>query len=442
MIRVRVTARALGVVQGAGKLSGYAQSSQAWGLAALLLFLLAVPAPAVGADEVVFLPGYYNGPSNRINIAFLGDGYTQSDIDNGTYSSHVQNMVDHLFKPGMGEDVFVRYQKFFNVFQVNVVSDQAGAGYGNVPNNTALGAVYNWQNQGDNLLYIDESKANAHLNSSLGGMKTQIRFVAVNDTRYGGGGGNYTTFAGGNANAWKIGLHELGHSFGNLADEYDVPPFNQAPYTGAERPEANLTKNWDPNDPNRVNNLKWRRWYGYVDPAHPDMGPIGAYQGGGFYAEGLYRPSENSKMRNLDRPFDAVGREQMILSIYDQVRPLDGWLNNDGWLRDPTSLWVKAVDPNVQKIEWLLDGKLLPGANSETLTLKNYLISGDWHWITANVYDSMIGDWLRTDVDKAQQSVTWRVYFTVPVPEPSVFVLLATGLVTLGVYRLRRRGKA
>ena len=110
-------------------------------------------------------------------------------------------------------------------------------------------------------------------------------------------------------------MHELGHSFGGLADEYFYA--NDA-YNGPEPGQPNVSINGDAGDPNH----KWAHWMGYEQAG---IGEIGTYEGGRYHAEGIFRPSDNFKMRSLGRAFDAVSREQLILKIYEQVDPLDEW---------------------------------------------------------------------------------------------------------------------
>jgi hypothetical protein len=239
-----------------------------------------------------------NGPSsNRVDIVFLGDGYTASQIDT-VYVTHIQGMLDHMFAPG--EDPFPRYQEFFNVHRVNVVSNESGA---DVPpegiyRDTALDASYYYHGGPEQLLYINSLIAESRLSEALAGtgISPDMKLVTVNDTRYGGGGGTYAVYAGGSGTSTEIALHELGHSFSDLADEYATG----GTYTGPEPDEVNITKS--------PTGQKWERWLGYTDPDHPAMGPIGVYEGAGGYSAGLYRPSLNSKMRSLGQPFDAVSR--------------------------------------------------------------------------------------------------------------------------------------
>ena len=57
------------------------------------------------------------------------------------------------------------------------------------------------------------------------GIPGEILFVTVNDTQYGGAGGKYATYAGGNEDARGVAVHEVGHSFADLADELGLAEF-------------------------------------------------------------------------------------------------------------------------------------------------------------------------------------------------------------------------
>ena len=84
-----------------------------------------------------------------------------------------------------------------------------------------LDASYRYDGVTQRLLYIDGEKAAPALLAGLEGAFTpDIKFVTVNASQYGGGGGAYSVYAGGNSRATEIALLELGHSFAGLADEY------------------------------------------------------------------------------------------------------------------------------------------------------------------------------------------------------------------------------
>ena len=389
---------------------------------ALLLLSLRMAPPAAAAVVTVL----NNGPAaNRVNIVFLGDGYTAGQIES-TYVTHINAMLNHMFN--QGEDPFVRYQKFFNAYRVNVVSNESGA---DVPplgiyRDTALDASYYWDGSTERLLYVNESKANTALSNALAGtgITAGMKLVTVNDTRYGGGGGSYAVYAGGHPSAPEVALHELGHSFSNLADEYY---YTGATYTGGEPGEVNVTK--------YSTGEKWTRWLGYTDLAHPGIGAVGAYQGARYCEYGLYRPTVTSKMYALGQPFNAVCREKIILDIFARVDPLDAYLNNSSTLVDPGSLWVDTVDPNVIKLEWKVNGQVVSGAIGETFSLASY--GPGTYTVTARAYDDTA--WVRINTNLLQQSVTWSVLISVPEPHTLILILGAgSGLLVL-TWRRRRQ---
>ncbi len=260
-----------------------------------------------------------NGPSsNRVDIVFLGDGYTAADHTAGTYTTDINSYLGYMFSNTANTDPFYRYRNYFNVHSIDVFSNESGADkpLDGIYVDTALDASYSWGGGVERLLYVSTSKANAARNAGLSGasFSAEMQFVTVNDAKYGGGGGSYAVYSGGNGSAYEVAMHEMGHSFDNLADEYGGYP---GPYAGGEPSEINVST--------FSNGAKWSQWLGYNQPG---IGVIGAYEGARYYDTGLYRPSNNSKMRSLNRPFDAVSREKIILDIYALVDPLDAWRDN------------------------------------------------------------------------------------------------------------------
>jgi len=359
-----------------------------------------------------------NGPNdNRVNMVFLGDGYTAPQLST-LYPTHINSMLSHFFNEG--EDPYPRYKNFFNVHRIDLVSNESGADVPplNIFRNTALDSTYYFDGSTDRLLYVNEGKANTALNNGLAGsgFTADVKMVTVNDSRYGGGGGTYAVYAGGNSSATEIALHENGHSFNKLADEYGGP----GTYTAAEPVELNVTKN--------STGAKWSQWLGYNDPK---TGLVGAYQGGRYFDAGIYRPSSNSKMRSLGRPFDPIAREKIILDIYAIIDPLDGWLSNTLPLNNPPELWVDTIDPAIIKLQWSVNGTLVPGASGERFSLNSY--GPGAYTITARAYDptgfDAVNGWVRRNQNTLEQSISWAV---VLVPEPTcvgmVVIFLGLGM--------------
>jgi hypothetical protein len=390
-------------------------------LSVVLLAALMWIAPAARAAFDIIAE---HGPSsNRVNTFFLGDGYTASDIASGKYTSHVQSYVNYMFANSVNSDPFYRYRNFFNLYKVNVVSNQSGADepQNGVFKDTALDATYRYDGVTDRLLYVNDSKANALLNAAIAGSGKTVRmkFVTINDTIYGGGGGSYATYAGGNSSAREIALHENAHSFSGLADEYGG--YTTA-YTGPDPGEINVTT-----DPNGA---KWSRWKGYNDPTGS---VVGAYNGGKYYDSGIYRPTQDSKMRTLGVPFNAIAREKIVQDIYRIVRPLDGYTSNAGTLFDPVSLAVTRVDNSVISTQWTIDGILDAAANGlSSLTLADLDLTPGHHAISVRAYDPTgfdpVNGWVRSNSSLLEQRVAWDVAVA---PEPSALLL-----VTLFVFPL------
>jgi hypothetical protein len=297
----------------------------------------------------------------------------------------------------------------------------------NILRDTALDAQYYFNGSTEQQLYINDDKANAALSAGLSdaGFAADIRLVTVNDTRYGGAGATYAVYAGGNNSAPEVALHELGHTFNGLADEYGGFTL---PYGGNEPREINATKD--------RNGAKWSHWHGYDQQG---IGLIGAYQGARYYNTGLFRPSQNSKMRTLNRPFDVVSREKIILDIYGLVDPLDGFLSDTAPLVDPPELWVDRIDPNVIDMEWFVNGVIVPGAADDTFSLLDHGFGPGQYTVQARAFDPTgfdpVNGWVRRNQDQLEQFVTWTV--TQSIPEPATVILLSLGLLLFVGARLR-----
>lgn len=398
----------------------------------LIGFLLATIAePSLGAT---FTTIRNNGPSeNRVDAVFLGDAYTQADLASGTYNNHINGYLDYQFSNSLNSDPFFRYRNYFNIHKIDVVSNESGADVPveNIFRDTALGASYYYDGITERLLYINDYQANAVRDAAIAGSgwTAEMQYVIVNDTLYGGGGGAYAVYAGGNDFAKEVALHEIGHSFSKLADEYGG---FDAPYIGGEPSEVNVTTNPTGN--------KWSRWLGYDQP---DIGVIGAYEGGRYYNTGIYRPSDNSKMRSLYRPFDAVSREKIILDIYALVDPLDSWLDNTAPLVNPNQLFVNPIDKGVINLEWFVNGNLIPTASQEKFNLRDFGYGAGDYVISARAFDPTgfdpVNGWVRTNQSSLEQFVSWNVTYTTSIPEPStIFGLLALSALATNSARKRK----
>ena len=143
--------------------------------------------------------------------------------------------------------------------------------------------------------------------------------VMVNACRYGGGGifGAYSIFSADSEYADYVLVHEFGHGFGALGDEY----FNSATGIDEEEMYAPGVEPWEPNITAQTirEKVKWRH---LIDPGTPVPTPdtdaydgvIGVFEGAGYKAKGLYRPTRDGKMHHKGLlPFGPVNEAARVV---------------------------------------------------------------------------------------------------------------------------------
>jgi Ca2+-binding RTX toxin-like protein len=370
---------------GAGAAQLIASLSGAPGIAATDLFAGSdAPAPAPYAVHTLRQSG---AGANRVDITFMGEGYTASEM--GEYHADIDSLLARMFDDSLFSDPFGRYESFFNVHIIDVISNESGVDDASGQRDTALGGNFGV------FLHIDQFLAAQVLNNALAGtgIEAEMRFVPVNDPR---GGGSASWFGAYSAPHFGTALHEAGHQFANLGDQYLMVGGH---YSGPEPDYADLTT-----DPAAA---KWAHWLGYDQPG---IGVIGAYPGAGATwggETGIYRPSENSRMQSSNQPFDAVGREQFILEFYELVDPLDAYLANSAALEDTDQLWVDTIDPGVILVDWTINGTTFVNAG-ERISLSALGFTEGEFTVTARAYDPT--DWVRVaDRSSLEQTVQWTV---------------------------------
>ena len=254
-------------------------------------------------------------PQNRVDIAVLGDGYTAAQL--AQYQSNVQQFFQGVF----AQEPYREYQRYYNVHRIDVTSIQSGADHPErVPPvfvDTALDATYNCGNiSTPDLRQYDQSKSDYCRESacrtfrchSRDGQRYRIRRLRAVRSRS-------LRFI---LRRVELILHEVGHSFGLLADEY-----------AGGGPSCN--PNIEPSEPNatRETNRALIKWNAWIDMATPipttttTNGIPGLYVGSKYCDTGLYRPTYNNKMRVLGVPFEQINTEQHVKRIHAFVSPID-----------------------------------------------------------------------------------------------------------------------
>ncbi len=323
-------------------------------------------------------------PANRVDIVFVGDGYTAGEI--AQYHTDVDNFANLMFQ----SEPLATYRPLFGIHRVDVVSNESGVDNDptqGISRDTSLDMNF-WCNNTERLLCVNVSKAYSHANTASipgGGGPDQVLAIA-NTTKYGGAGyssSNLGTASARNSASVEVAVHELGHSMANLADEYTYG--GPTVYTGGEPSTANVSifEHADMASQQR----KWHRWLGDNTPQYDGL--TSTFEGARYSEEGIFRPTQNSKMRSLNRPFNLVGAEAFILEIYRIVNPIDSASPSASSISGHATLMVCPVTPvnHALDIQWSINGTPVPGANADTFDTTQ-LASPGVYTVTATVADN------------------------------------------------------
>lgn len=356
------------------------------------------PRATVARAEVV--PILDNGPvGEKLDIVVVGDGYTQADL--GSYEQHTRSKIDEMF----AVEPYKSYKQQFNVWMVNVVSNESGVD--NDPQgtmrDTALDMEF-WCGGTERLLCVNTAKAKQY--AAQAPDVDQVLALG-NATMYGGAGypgEEVATSSGGNDQAGQIVVHEFGHSIGDLADEYTYGGGDT--YTGPEVGEVNVSiKDRATQEAEQV------KWHGWMGQETPDGGVIDTFDGARYYEHGIYRPSDNSIMRELGREFNLPGREAMIAAFHDTAAVASPTVSTKQKVDSGTELGLSVPDVGTHDIIWDVDGETVESAAGDKSldTAKLGLDSGE-HEVTATVVDTtkwVIDEELRDE--KLTDTFTWTV---------------------------------
>jgi hypothetical protein len=192
------------------------------------------------------------------------------------------------------------------------------------------------------------------------------------------------------SSAASVALHEGGHTFHALADEYDGTSSNCG-----SAPEINVSTD--------DSGSKWAEWLGFDHD--PGTGLHGVYEGARYCNFGIYRPTDNSEMNLLPDYFNMPSIQKMIHDIYEIVDPIDAHTPNAGDLTNPGVIQVRVIDPDVVRVDWSVDGEVAAedaGGCFDATTLPAGTYS-----VSARAYDPT--EWVRTTRDDLEQTVSWTV---------------------------------
>ena len=295
-------------------------------------------------------------PRDKVDLLLLGDGYTAAEM--AKWHRDAKRLAETLF----AQSPFKEHRRDFNVWAIDTPSDASGVSRPSdgVYRHTPLGAAYDALGSERYILTTE----NRRLREIAAAAPYEFVEIVVNDRKYGGGGifNFFATVSADNAFTPYVFVHEFGHHFAGLADEYytsDVPTGKQT-----ARPEP-----WEPNVTADPKAAKWKDLIAPATPlktpwpkqefeaeekdyqarrrairaqhrpeqemedlfrkqlalltkmlgAGPNARSVGAFEGAMYEAQGYYRPQEDCIMFTRDEVgFCAVCRRaiERVIALY------------------------------------------------------------------------------------------------------------------------------
>ena len=237
---------------------------------------------------------YSGDPSRKVDLVFLAEGYTKDE--QSKFDADVKRFTDSLFQT----HPFNTRKNDFNIWSVGLISEESGtdvSGKG-VFRNTALNSGF-YTFGVERYLTTPDMKS---IRDAVWNVPCDAVFILVNTDIY-GGGGMYNFYAIGTSDHPKtpsVFVHEFGHSFGGLADEY----FSSEVAYDEETFYSLKVEPWEPNITTLVDfDSKWKDLLPSSTPIptpadDEHIRKAGVYEGAGYLSKGIYRPMINCMMRN------------------------------------------------------------------------------------------------------------------------------------------------
>lgn len=232
----------------------------------------------------------------KIDVVFVPEGYTAEEMEQ--FRHDCRESMESL----MRHKAFADRKDRFNFIALDTPSRHSGV---SIPKNrdwksTAVGSHFD-------TFYSERYLTTPNivrLYDLLDGVPCESIIILANTEEYGGGGiyNNYMLSAARGPGYRSVIVHEFGHSFAGLADEYFYDDQYETYYpAGIEPWEQNLTTLTDFDS-------KWKDMLpeGTPVPTPADGKDIytrvGVYEGGGYQSKGVYRPAQDCRMKTNGAP--------------------------------------------------------------------------------------------------------------------------------------------
>ena len=284
-------------------------------------------------------------PSNRVDVVLMGDGYTLEHMK--TFDRLAED-VPRLFER---QKTFREYGSYLNFARADMVSAENGViGFGRTYD-TALGGRVLGTIAGH--VGIDRAKVAAALAEVPD--NDDLAIVFVRQGVYGTGSRGVAVVGGTDA---RTVMHEWGHAFAGLSDEYDV---EQVRHPAPIQSGINVSSTDDPKK------VPWAHWIAAKVPG------IGVYQGAAGRVRGAWKPTSAECVMDHADFFCPVCQEAIVLRLYSLVDPIEAasppplppGIREPIEVRDeqPVEITVRPMKPASHELEvrwWVIPEASLP----------------------------------------------------------------------------------
>lgn len=231
-----------------------------------------------------------------IDVAILAEGYTEKEMD--LFYQDAQSACESLFS----HEPFRSMKDKFNIIAVASPSTDSGV---SVPrkNQWKQTAVHSHFDTFYSERYLTTSRVKS-IHNALAGIPYEHIIILANTDVYGGGGiyNSYTLTTAHHPMFKSVVVHEFGHSFAGLADEYfyeddtmtDTYPLDIEPWEQNISTHVDFTSKWE--------NMLTKGTPIPTPTAERKKYPIGVYEGAGYSAKGIYRPAYDCRMKTNGYP--------------------------------------------------------------------------------------------------------------------------------------------
>ena len=359
---------------------------------------------------------------NRLNIVLLSEGYTSEELAT-KFIADAETIVEGL----LASEPYARYRNYFNAFAISVASAESGADDPSrgLWRNTYFNSSFDSYGL-SHALTLPPNDTNSSYADGHGKVDRllmqfvpdyDLAIVLVNDSQYGGTARNRTSIVSMSQQATEVAVHESGHSFGDLGDEYEsAGPTDAVP---AERPNATQQTSRDL--------IKWRSWIlpgtpiptpetidaKTGDPVHEDE--VGLFEGANYSPSAWFRPKFHCKMRTSNSPFCEVCIEALVGYTYARISAIDSATPEQASLMlyqgQSANLSIRRLQPLTHSltVQWFVDDVPVQGATGDEFTIADAQLGPGAHKVRVDVTDPtplVRNDWLRSMTQSREWTVT------------------------------------